>query len=80
MSGHGVRLNIWNKGWNITCCGIRLPAVNRTRKNTLKRQLNRVQAKATALDRNRIRKSAGMTMKAVLPNLCPISPTDQASR
>jgi hypothetical protein len=63
-----MRLNIWNNGWNSTCCGIRLPAVNRIRKATLNRQLNRAQAKATALESRRMKNSEGMTMKAVLPN------------
>ena len=35
MSGHGVFLKMRNRGWKMTCWGIRLPAVNSTRKNTL---------------------------------------------
>ena len=54
--------------------------MNSTRKKMLNRQLKRVQANATMLDRNRMRNNAGRTMNAVLKKWLRISPTFHAVR
>ena len=62
------------------CCGSRLPAVKTHSRKMLNRHENRLQTKATMLEKKSVSSSDGTRISAVFQYLCRMSPCAQALR